>query len=194
VEADLPIHVLMGNHDNRENFREMFAKFAKSSLLESHQVAVVEGQHANWFLLDSLEKTNSTPGLLGEPQLAWLAKALDERSAKPAIISVHHHPQWKTAENTKIGGMQDTEALFAAIGSRKQVKAVFFGHTHAWSVKEREGIHLVNLPPVAYAFSKTAPSGWVEAIVGTTGMQLTLHALAQDHPQQGEKHTLQWRT
>jgi 3',5'-cyclic AMP phosphodiesterase CpdA len=194
VEANLPLHILMGNHDNRDNFAEMFGKLAKTSLLESRQVAVVEGQHANWFLLDSLVKTNSTPGLLGEQQLAWLAKALDERASKPAIISVHHNPQWKVDEKTKIGGIQDTEGLFAALESRKQVKAVFFGHTHAWSVKERGGIHLVNLPPVAYPFNKTAPSGWVEAVVGTTGMQLTLHALAEKHPQQGEKHTLLWRT
>ena len=194
VDANLPIHVMLGNHDDRANFREMFAKLAKTTLLESHQVAIVEGQHANWFLLDSLEKVNGTPGLLGESQLAWLAKTLDSKSSKPAIISVHHNPQWKVDENTKIGGIQDTEALFSVIGSRKQVKAVFFGHTHAWSVKEREGIHLVNLPPVAYAFNKTAPNGWVEAIVGTTGIQLTLHALAESHPQQGEKHTLMWRT
>lgn len=194
VEADLPLHVLMGNHDDRANFREMFGRLAKTSLLESHQVAVIEGQHANWFLLDSLERTNSTPGLIGEQQMAWLMKALDERANKPAIISVHHNPQWKTADNMKIGGLQDTEGLFAAIESRKQVKAIFFGHTHAWSVKERNGIHLVNLPPVAYAFNKTAPSGWVEAMVGTTGMQLTLRTIAEKHPQQGEKHTLLWRT
>ena len=59
--------------------------------LADHNVALIETPRANWFVLDSLEKTLSTPGLLGKSQLAWLARTLDEHPDKPALVMVHHN-------------------------------------------------------------------------------------------------------
>lgn len=188
-KSPLPIHFLMGNHDHRENFREVLTS-ATSSPLESHLVSIIKLPQANWFVLDSLEKTNSAPGLLGEAQIEWLKGALDAHADQPALISVHHHPQW-TGE--KIGGIQDTKPLFAVLEPRKQVKAVFFGHTHVWAKKEHEGIHLVNLPPVAYVFDKKLPSGWVEAAISAKGATLTLHGVGPENPAHGKTVELAWR-
>jgi Icc protein len=188
-KCQLPLHFLMGNHDHRENFREVLSS-ATASLLESHLVSIIQLPQANWFLLDSLEKTNSTPGLLGKAQLDWLAGALDAHADKPALVSVHHHPQWM---GEKIGGIQDTSALFDLLVPRKQVKAVFFGHTHVWTQKEHEGIHLVNLPPIAYVFDKALPSGWVEANVKSRGMELTLHGVGPANDAHGKTVELAWR-
>ena len=68
------------------------------------------------------------------------SKALDAHADKPALVVVHHNPQW-TAPG-KRSGIVDTELLFAQLVPRKHVKAVFFGHTHQWRRDKHEGIHL----------------------------------------------------
>jgi 3',5'-cyclic AMP phosphodiesterase CpdA len=188
-KAAVPLHFLMGNHDDRNNFREVL-KASAASPLESHQVSILDTPQATWLMLDSLEFVNKTPGKLGEAQLKWLAAALDAKQDKPAIVSVHHHPQW---EGEKIAGIQDTKELFEILAPRKHVKAVFFGHTHNWNIKQHEGIHLVNLPPVAYVFAKDKPSGWVEAAIGDSGMELTLHGVGPGNEAHGKKTKLAWR-
>lgn len=187
-KAAVPLHFMMGNHDHRENFREVLR--ANASPLESHHVSILDTPHATWLMLDSLEATNKTPGLLGEAQLKWLAAALDAHKDKPALVSVHHHPVF---EGEKPGGITDTKQLLEILVPRKHVKAIFFGHTHNWSQKVHEGIHLVNLPPVAYVFDKTKPSGWVEAAIDGKKMELTLHGVGPAHDAHGKKLELAWR-
>ena len=192
-KAELPLHFLLGNHDDRVSFREVL-KNSAASVIDSKHVGILDAGPANWFLLDSLDKPNVTPGVLGAEQLKWLAEALDQHADKPALISVHHHPVWpKNEPGFKNGGITDTVPLFEILEPRKQVKAMFFGHTHDWAITQREGIHLVNLPPVAYVFAKGRPSGWVSANLAASGMTLTLSALDKSHKQHGEKHQLAWR-
>jgi 3',5'-cyclic AMP phosphodiesterase CpdA len=188
--ADLPVHFTLGNHDQRDNFRAGLLRGAARSALASHQVSVVECKRVNWFLLDSLVKTNSTPGELGKEQLDWLAGALDARATRPALVVVHHDPQWTAPAKRR--GLVDTEWLFEVLAGRKQVKALLFGHTHRWRRERRDGIHLVNLPAVSYVFDKDQPSGWVDLRLGDGGAALTLHALG-GHRQDGERVELTWR-
>jgi len=190
-EAGLPVSFTLGNHDHRENLHAGLLKGAGKSPLDGRLVAVLETPRVNWFLLDSLEKVNATPGELGAEQLDWLARALDARKDKPALVAAHHDPQW--TEAAKRTGLRDTEKLFEVLVPRKQVKALFYGHTHRWRRAEREGIHLVNLPPVAYLFDKESPNGWVDLHLRDKGAVLTLHALDTKHRQHGEKVELTWR-
>ena len=76
---------------------------------------------------------------------------------------------------------------------RRQAKALFFGHTHDWTVREREGLHLVNLPPTAYVFFEGKPSGWVDLRLGEAGGVLELRCLDRNHRQHGERVELAWR-
>src|ERR1051326_4674884 len=125
-KQEMPIHLTLGNHDNRERFWDVLQneKTANRPLTDK-QVALLRTPKANWFILDSLEKTLSTPGLLGEEQLHWLAKTLDENPSKPALILIHHNPGLQ--ENM---GLKDTVLLYDILRPRKQVKAYIYGHTH----------------------------------------------------------------
>ncbi len=192
-EAGLPMHIALGNHDHREHFLAAFPD-AKTDSTEAagvpgKHVSVLETPHANWFLLDSLNQTNVTPGVLGEAQLAWLAKALDARPDKPALVVAHHNPD-ETAGGM---GLTDTKALFAVLMPRKQVKAYVFGHTHRWHVDRREDLHLVNVPAVAWVFDKTQPRGFVTAGLRPDGATLVLHAFDRRHARHGEQIDLKWR-
>jgi 3',5'-cyclic AMP phosphodiesterase CpdA len=190
-ESGMPVHLALGNHDHRERFFDAIA-WANDGVrrpLEDKHVRMVRSPRVNWFILDSLEKTESTPGFLGQEQLEWLAGALDANKDKPALVMVHHNPG--VAGHL---GLKDTVALFEVIRPRKQVKAYFFGHTHVWSIeRDSTGLHLVNLPAVAYVFQEGEPSGWVHAVVEQDRAILEFHAINPSHKAHRQRVELPWR-
>jgi hypothetical protein len=189
-EAGMPIHLSLGNHDNRERFWEAFEteKSAKRPLADK-QASLLKTPRANWFILDSLETTLATPGLLGKEQLDWLAATLDANADKPALVMIHHNPG--ISGNL---GLKDTMLLYEIIRPRRQVKAYIFGHTHAWSVtQDSSGIHLINLPPVSYLFQEGQPAGWVKASLEKSALHLELLCIDRAHPSHGQKHKLEYR-
>jgi 3',5'-cyclic-AMP phosphodiesterase len=194
-EKDWLLHLALGNHDHREHCLQAFsATHAELHKELSRRVAMVQTPRANWFLLDSLDKVNSTPGQLGESQLQWLATALDAHADRPALIGIHHNMMSDLLPQVKVTGLLDTKDFFNVIDSRRHVKAVFFGHTHAWSVIEHAGIHLVNLPPVAYVFTNGQPAGWIECDVLENAAKLTMHCHDTKHKLHRHALELKWRT
>jgi Icc protein len=187
-----PVHLTLGNHDQRDHFWTAFPGEAAEQNLPLHrQAGIMASDFANWLLLDSLDETAHAAGKLGQAQLDWLGKVLDERPDKPAIVVLHHNPEFNEVVPT---GLSDTRALMAVISSRRQVKMMIFGHTHDWHVSQHaSGIHLVNLPPTAYVFIAGRPSGWVRATLARGGAQIELRALARKHPEHGQVHDLKWR-
>jgi Icc protein len=186
----MPVHLALGNHDNRERFWEVLQeeKTAKRPLPDK-QASLMRTRRANWFILDSLETTNSTPGLIGRPQLDWLASALDANPDKPALVVVHHNPG--LSGNL---GLKDTSAFLEIIRPRRQVKAYIYGHTHTWRVEpDSSGIHLVNLPPVAYVFQEGQPSGWVRMTLKADAMRLELRCVDTSDKAHGQTMDLKWR-
>jgi len=188
--GQMPVHLAVGNHDEREQFWEAFEeeKAAKRPLVDK-QVALLATPHADWYILDSLEKTLSTPGLLGREQLDWLAHSLDANPKKPALVLLHHNPG--LSGNM---GLKDTLALFEVIRPRKQVKAYIYGHSHTWKVEQDvSGLHLINLPAVAYVFQANQPAGWVHATLERKGIRLELRCVDPAHKDQGQVVELKWR-
>jgi 3',5'-cyclic AMP phosphodiesterase CpdA len=195
AEAGLPLHMCLGNHDHRQNCLDAFAPAdAPLNATVERRVGILKTKHANWFLLDSLDAVNRTPGLLGEKQLKWLVESLDAHADKPALIAVHHHLTPIPPTATAVPGLVDTPALLDLTASRKQVKAIFFGHTHRWAITPYEGMHLVNLPPVAYVFHAEDPSGWVDCQLAGDHAMLQMHCHDPAHSLQGKQFELKWRT
>src|SRR5260370_1452762 len=94
-EAGISLHLGLGNHDNFTRFAEGLDKLRpKDKPVEGKQVTVIELERANLFVLDSYDPMNAGGGMLGELQLKWLAKALDDRKTKPAIVFAHHPLQF----------------------------------------------------------------------------------------------------
>ena len=190
-ESGMPVHLALGNHDNRERFWNAFQEEQRAKHpVSERQTALLMTPRANWFILDSLEKTQSTPGLVGHEQLTWLAESLDAQANKPALVLVHHNPGIDGGNM----GLKDTIPFLEVIRPRKQVKAYIFGHTHHWSVEQdSSGIHFVNLPPVAYVFREGEPSGWVHMTLHKNGMKLELRCADQGHKAHGQTFDLPWR-
>jgi 3',5'-cyclic AMP phosphodiesterase CpdA len=197
--AGLTIHLTLGNHDHRENFVKALpidGARRREEGVADRCVTMIEAARADLYMLDSLDVTNNTPGVLGGRQLAWLAKSLDARGAdRSAVVFVHHDPDDPVARGAqnKISGLTDTTAFMDVILPRRQVKAYVCGHTHVWRHSEREGLHLVNLPPTAWLFDGTKPRGWVDLSLGERGATFELRCLDGRHPQHGQRLQLGWR-
>lgn len=193
VDADVPIHMTMGNHDDRQPFYEAFAEQqVDNPLVDGKHVSILATPTTNLFLIDSLLEVNKVTGEIGQMQLDWLAKSLDAHADKPAIVIGHHYLQFppKGAQGA-ISGLKDSQKLVELFNARPHVQAFVFGHSHNWKVSETdEHLHLVNLPPCSYVFDPAHPHGWVKVKLGANQLALELRTLDDSHPQQGEQHAL----
>lgn len=199
TQTKLPAHLLLGNHDHIGNIYTALAesKPAKPLVVGKH-VSIVQSPRANWFLLDSLEVVNAPPGLLGKEQLAWLEKALDAHSDRPAIVIAHHNPDITPAgqpvrKPKRTSGLKDGAALLDLMVARKHVKAFIHGHRHHWYPYTYKGLHMAGLPAVAYVSRKTESSAWVLARLEDNGCSLELRCLDAKHATHGQKVEMTWR-
>jgi 3',5'-cyclic AMP phosphodiesterase CpdA len=189
ISEKLPIAFALGNHDHRKNFLAALGPSQKGiQSVNNKHVLVVETANLRCIVLDSLIEPNSTPGLLGKAQRTWLASYLQSSSDLPTLIFVHH-----TLDDGD-GSLLDAPRLFDILKPHRKVKAIFYGHSHRYAYDQWEGVHLVNLPAVAYNFSDDQPIGWVDAKLNATGAALTLHAIGGNQEKDGKTTTLAWRS
>ena len=203
AEAHVGIHASMGDHDHREHFQAIRKQLLPSpeqrdtSIThivrtepwqdgEVKHLEIIETKRANFFVLDSLDKTNQEEGKFGNNQLDWLAAELDRRKDKPAILMAHH-----PAVDLANSGLADTLSFWRMLGTRHQVKAYFFGHSHVWLHYRIGRVHQVNFP----ATSRCPPLtvlGWVLLTLYDDGVRLTLKTCEPNHPRNGEIVDLKW--
>ena len=195
-DAGIATHLTLGNHDNREAFYEVLKEQRRDNPpVESRHIAVVETPYANFFLLDSLQKTMVTQGTIGTQQLEWLVSALESLREKPAIVVTHHNPRLGGDPLHFPGGLIDSQELWDVIGPRKWVKAYIHGHIHDRSYASHQGIHILNTPATSYvADPKQSTTGWTTVRLAAGGITLTTHTTDATHPWNGETRALTWRS
>ncbi|XAL99726.1 metallophosphoesterase [Phycisphaeraceae bacterium D3-23] len=194
LEQGVPVHCVLGNHDNTENFYEAgVARAPETPPVTNKHVTVVETARANWLLLDSLQETSVVSGRLGETQIGWIAETLDDLDDKPVNLMVHHNFDWTQRDGTN-WGLRDADAFFEVISPANKVKSIFFGHSHNWQHSQRDdGIYLVNLPPTGYVFDRAHPNGWVDCHQKTDGLDLRLNCCDRRHAQHRERVEIEYR-
>jgi 3',5'-cyclic AMP phosphodiesterase CpdA len=187
LASSTPVYLGMGNHDDRANFNKVFKTPAgvPASVAKKHVLIIDQGA-LRFLLLDSLLYTNKVAGLLGQDQRAWHSEYLATNSDKPHIIFVHH------TLGDRDGDLLDSRRLFELIRPHPQVKAIFYGHSHEWSIGEREHVQLVNIPAIGYNFRDQEPLGWVDARFDTKGADITLRAFAGNTADNRKVHRLTW--
>jgi 3',5'-cyclic AMP phosphodiesterase CpdA len=187
IGSEVPVYIGLGNHDDRNRFFKVFAKppGIRASVSNKH-VVVIEHSIVRVIVLDSLLYTDRVAGLLGKAQRTWLVDHLSQHADRPAVLFLHH------TLGDGDGDLLDTDRLFDLLQPLRHVKAVFFGHSHRWSVAERPGLKLINLPAVGYNFSDTEPVGWVDAQFQAGGVQLTPHVIAGNRSADGRTVEVPW--
>lgn len=187
IASTTPVYIGLGNHDDRANFAKVFTAppGQRVSVAGKHTV-VIEHPVVRVVVLDSLLYVNRVAGLLGKNQREWLAEYLPAHADRPLVLFLHH------TLGDGDGDLLDTDRLFALLEPHPHVKAIFYGHSHRWSITERPGLKLINLPAVGYNFSDQEPVGWVDALFHPDGVQLTLRVLAGNRAEDGRMVEVAW--
>ena len=188
VAENTPIFMALGNHDNRDNFLKIFDENpGLQPFVRNKHIVLVERPPIRLIVLDSLLYVNKVPGLLGKAQRQWLENYLRKCDNTPTILCFHH------TLGDGDGDLLDVPRLFRIVKPIRKVKAILYGHSHAYGFSQLEGIHLINLPAVGYNFSDTEPVGWVEARLTSEGGDFILHAVGGNKDKDGIVRKLTWR-
>jgi len=184
-----PVYISLGNHDNRENFLQVFETLPdKRQSISGKYVVVAENPPVRVIMLDSLLYTDKVPGLLGKAQRQWLTHYLNQDDNTPTVLCFHH----TIADGD--GDLLDLPRLYDIIVPISKVKAVIYGHSHVYGFSEYKGIHQINLPATGYNFNDKDPVGWVEAQWTVKGGDFILHATAGNRDKDGTVTNLTWRS
>lgn len=129
--CELPVRLMVGNHDARAPLRRVFA--AHDYLNESGEFVqyAFDVGRLRILALDSLD-AGKPGGRLCTQRLDWLCEQLDAAGTRPTVIALHHPPFL-----TGIGHMDQAvldaasrTALAQVLQGRSHVERVLAGHLH----------------------------------------------------------------
>lgn len=145
AEVPVPVHLMLGNHDNRATFR---AAFPDAPIADGFAQSVIDLPELRILLLDTLEEGRHGGGFC-ETRAAWLTARLAEAGDKPVMV-VCHHPPFATGVDWMTSGADDPWRLRLeqALGVGNVI-GVFSGHIHRAMLTMRGGRVLATCPPVA---------------------------------------------
>lgn len=142
-DLKIPYHLLLGNHDNRENFLEIFPdiKLDKNGFVQD----VIETPEANLILLDTLNGPpynypESHIGKLCEKRMSWLEAQLDRAGDKPCIIFMHHPPHDTHFSGMDLIKLAEHEAFYELIKRYDNVHHIVAGHVHRTISGSHQGV------------------------------------------------------
>jgi 3',5'-cyclic AMP phosphodiesterase CpdA len=139
--------MLLGNHDNRDQFIRVFGK----DLLDKHgfvQSAIDVGWHR--FLLLDTHMPGQGWGSLDGNRLKWLDQALTSADL-PCFVCLHHPPVATALPAYDTIGLHGAER-FAAVLERHRSKVfhVLFGHCHMSVSGNMNGIPVCGIQSLLY--------------------------------------------
>lgn len=131
-------HLLLGNHDDRANYRAVFGGegFAQSTITRGS---------AHYLFLDTLKGPPSSAGLYDAPRRAWLTAELAKAKGAPVYLFMHHPPFDIGHPLMDLIKLDDAEG-FAALLMGNDIRHVFFGHAHRTISGQWRGIPFSALP------------------------------------------------
>lgn len=171
----MPVYLMPGNHDDREQMRRTFAHHAYLGEYGFVQFSVPVGD-LQLIALDTVN-TGASAGFLCAQRLAWLAAELQLHSGKPVVVAMHHPPfQTLIGHMDAIGLLQGAPELEALIAQHPNVERIICGHLHR-SIQVRFGGSIASTAPspahqVCLDLAADAASQWTLEPPG-----FALHAL-----------------
>lgn len=123
----MPVLPILGNHDNRANFREYFPQVpVDANGFVQYEVAV--GAYRGLFL--DTNEPGVSHGVLCEQRAQWLAERLAQDD-RPVLLFMHHPAFALGIPSMDRIALLDTAPFRRALqGHTQRIKHLFFGHVH----------------------------------------------------------------
>lgn len=125
----MPVYVIPGNHDRRDNFRRELAHLSGVTADPAYVQYAVEDYPVRLVMLDTLVPGHGH-GELRDEQLTWLDRTLAAAPSKPTLIGMHHPPFICGIAHMDGINLRNAEAFTAVIARHAQVKRIICGHHH----------------------------------------------------------------
>lgn len=125
----MPVYVIPGNHDERENFRRRLAALPGVSSSETFVQYTVENYPVRLVMLDTLVPGSPHGGLCDE-RLAFLDRALAMATDRPTIIAMHHPPFACGIDHMDRMNLRNSDAFTAVVAKYPHVERIICGHVH----------------------------------------------------------------
>ena len=135
----VPVYVIPGNHDNREEMRASFPDHEYLRQSARFIQYAIEDYPVRLVALDTVIPMNSA-GELCEERLDWLEATLAQAPGRPTLVMMHHAPfatglSYMDGIGLKRGG----ERLGRIIEKNPQVERIVCGHLHRTIVRRFHG-------------------------------------------------------
>lgn len=163
TSLSMPLYLMPGNHDDREQMRRSFPDHTYLGNEGFVQYSVAIGA-MQLIALDTVVP-GASHGSLCESRLEWLAETLNQHPDRPIVIAMHHPPfSTLIGHMDQIGLMSGAAELEKLIAKHPNVERVICGHLHR-SIHVRFGGSIAMTAPspahqVCLDLSPSAPSAW----------------------------------
>jgi 3',5'-cyclic AMP phosphodiesterase CpdA len=132
AELQMPYSLLLGNHDNRGNFREVFPEMPVDSA--GFVQRILDLPTGRLIMLDTLhEPPHDFPyasGYLCDRRLAWLEGQLQSAGDRPTYIFMHHPPHAVGFPGMDEIRLVNEDAFYELVLRFKNLRHIFAGHIH----------------------------------------------------------------
>lgn len=143
TDLKMPVHLLIGNHDDRATFRKVYASAPVDPAgFVQHAFDTGGGR---FICLDTNEK-GVHHGVLDGARLKWLADELERAGDAPVYLFMHHPPLAVGIQRMDTISLRDSERFAQAVCGRPNVRHLFFGHLHRPISGVWKGLPFANLP------------------------------------------------
>lgn len=124
-----PVYLMPGNHDHRDNLRQVFSTHTYLAKESAHISYVVDDYPMRMIMLDSIIPGQGG-GRVDAERLAWLEQQLLVDPETPTLIFMHHPPFTTGIPWMDRKRFQGHQALADLISQHPQVKRISCGHLH----------------------------------------------------------------
>ena len=125
----MPVYLIPGNHDRRENLRQVFGGEGYLPMTGEFLHYTVEDQPLRLIALDTIVPGKGH-GEMDAARLAWLDARLREQPGRPTFIFMHHPPFPTGLQHMDSINCRNADAMAALVKHYPNVERIACGHHH----------------------------------------------------------------
>ena len=163
-----PVHMLLGNHDNRQAFHQVMQTGAANGDALHHYSFDHQGWH--FVALDSL-LPGKPGGQVDAKQLSWLGDDLKAHQGQPTLAFVHHHPLPLGLAWLDAMPLYNGVDLVSVVRQYPDVRWILCGHVHMDNIVQRDGVTMLTTPSTCFQINRLSQTRQ-EALAGPPAFRL----------------------